>query len=260
MQNLLPVLRLAVTVGLAFLFTCAPSVSQAEWYFGGYGGYSNPGSLRNVQMPALGEQRAQSEFPTFVPGNANGDTLTNSLRTSDVLLKNSAIFGGKFGYFFKDEGLSWLGVELEVFTTRPDIKAQTLTTTLDATYSPKNPTGLNPPSTITRTGTLQLDESRLRLVTAAFNLIARYPGDVLQPYVGVGAGAFYFSSNGQIDGRRFVPGLNLLSGLKILVTEEFGFFVEGKFTRATIPQLDPTFGLRGEYSAFNAVAGVAFHF
>lgn len=245
---------------LAVLFPCVPSLSQAEWYFGGYGGFSDPGSLRNVQMPALGDQRAQTEFPTFIPGNANGDTLTSSLRTSDVLLKNSAIFGAKSGYFFKDEGLSWLGVELEVFTTRPSIKAQTLTTTLDATFSPRNPTGLNPPSTITRTSTLQLDESRLRLITAAFNVIARYPGEVLQPYIGVGVGAFYFSSSGQIDGRRVVPGLNLLSGLKVLITEELGIFVEGKFTRATIPQLDPTFGLRGEYSAFNAVAGLAFHF
>lgn len=259
LQGCRPTVRLIVSIGMTLLFACAPLPSSAEWYAGGYGGYSHPGSLRNVQLPLLGESRAQAQNPGFTP--AAGDTLTSSLRSSDISLKNSGMFGAKGGYFFKDEGYSWLGIEIEAFTTQPTIKRQTVATVLDATYSPKVPSGLNPPTTIIgQSGTLQLEESRVRLTTVAFNVIARYPGQVVQPYVGVGAGAFYFSSSGQIDGRRVVPGLNLLSGIKVLFTEELAFFVEGKFTRATIPQLDPKFGLRGEYSAFNAVAGLAFHF
>ena len=110
-------------------------------------------------------------------------------------------------------------------------------------------------------GTLQLSQSSMRLVTVAFNVVARYPGTIFQPYVGVGAGGFYFSSSGQIDGRQVVPGLNTQLGLKVLATEEWGLFVEGKYNYATITNLDPSgFGLSGVYSAFNLLAGIAYHF
>ena len=218
-----------------------------------------PGKLSDVEMPLLGERQALAQFPAFNP--ANGDRLTSSLTGSDISLKSSAIFGGKAGYFFKDEGFSWLGVEVEAFTTQPTIKQQTVTTTLDATYIPGSPSALNPATSISQPGTLQLTESSMRLVTVLFNLVARYPGTTFQPYVGVGGGAFYFSSSGQIDGRQVVPGLNTQLGLKMRATEEWSLFVEGKYNYATITNLDPTgFGLSGVYSAFNVLAGVAYHF
>jgi hypothetical protein len=47
----------------------------------------------------------------------------------------------------------------------------------------------------------------------------------------------------------------------VLATEEWGFFLEGKYNYATITNLDPSGnGLSGVYSAFNAIAGVAYHF
>ena len=258
------VLVLLVLSGCISLLTAiSPQRSEAEWYLGVYGGYSMPGKLSDVQMPVLGERQAQAQFPQFDPLLHPGDKLTSSLSGSDISLKSSAIFGGKAGYFFKDEGFSWLGVEVEAFTTQPTIKQQTVTTTLDATFIPgpgfSGP--LNPPTTITQPGTLQLSESSMRLVTVVFNVVARYPGTTFQPYVGVGGGAFYFSSSGQIDGRQVVPGLNTQLGLKVLATEEWSLFVEGKYNYATITNLDPTgFGLSGVYSAFNAIAGVAYHF
>jgi hypothetical protein len=100
----------------------------------------------------------------------------------------------------------------------------------------------------------------MRLITVAFNVVARYPGKVFQPYVGVGAGAFYFNSSGQISGRQVVPGLNAQAGVKVFLTDELGFFVEGKYNYATINELDPTFGLSGVYSAYSGVAGIAYHF
>jgi opacity protein-like surface antigen len=202
-------------------------------------------------------------------------TVTQSLQTSDLRLKHSPIFGGKAGYFFKDEGLNWLGVELEAFTSQPTIKAQTANTTHDVTFLPFSP-DFNPPPpaplpncTLGSTcqiqtripGTVQLSESSMRLITVAFNVVARYPGTIFQPYVGVGAGAFYFSGSGQIDGRQVVPGLNAQAGLKVLATEEWGLFVEGKYNYATITNFDPAgFGLSGVYSAINVLAGVAYHF
>ena len=68
-------------------------------------------------------------------------------------------------------------------------------------------------------------------------------GTTFQPYVGVGAGGFYFSSSGQIDGRQVVPGLNTQLGLKVLATEEWGLFVKGSTTTprsriSILPALD----------------------
>lgn len=243
-----------------------PGASQAEWYVAGYGGWSAPSSLKDTRMDTLGLTRGLQLFPGADTIPAQG-TLTQTFRTSDLALKSSPIYGGKTGYFFSKEGFSWLGVEVEAFTSQPTIKNQTVTTTHDLTYIPNNPVapglcqpGLTCIAQQSLTGTLQVPESSLRLIAVAFNVVARYPGKVFQPYAGVGAGAFYFTGSGAIDGRQVVPGLNVLWGVKILPAEAWGFFIEGKYNRATITNFDPVYGLTGGYSAFNVVGGVAYHF
>ena len=266
-------LFLAMTTGIsvvmfALLFVGFPGSALAEWYVAGYGGLSVPSSLSDAKMDTYGERLAFQQFPGAAAIPPQG-TLTQSFNTSDISLKNSPLFGGKAGYFFKDEGFSWLGVELEAFTSQPTIKSQTVSTTQEVTYLPFNPLaplgpvqpGITCQAQVTNNGTLQLSESSMRLITVAFNVVARYPGKIFQPYVGVGVGAFYFNSSGQIDGRQVVPGLNTQAGLKVLATEEWGLFVEGKYNYATITNLDPSgYGLSGVYSAFNILAGVAYHF
>ncbi len=253
-------------VMFALLLISFSGSALAEWYVAGFGGLSIPGSLSDVKMDTFGERLAFQQFPGAVPP-AQG-TFTQSFNTSDVGLKNSALFGGKAGYYFKDEGFNWLGVELEAFTSQPTIKSQSVSTSQEVTYLPFNPLdpttclpGFTCQAQVTNNGTLQLSESSMRLITVAFNVVARYPGTIFQPYVGVGAGGFYFSSSGQIDGRQVVPGLNTQLGLKVLATEEWGLFVEGKYNYATITNLDPSgFGLSGVYSAFNLLGGIAYHF
>ena len=244
------------------------SPARAEWYVAGYGGSTFDSSLTNVTMPNYGRTLAFNRY-NFDPANVQGDTLTQTYNTSDISLKNGPLFGGKAGYFFADEGFSWLGVELEAFTATPNIKSQTLSTTQGITLiraTPGTPPCLPPPTANcsmqeTLHSQVSLDESSLRLITVAFNVVTRYPGKVFQPYIGVGGGAFYFkSSNGSIQGRQVVPGLNAMAGVKILATEEWGFFLEGKYNRASISNFDPTYGLSGEYSAFSAVGGIAYHF
>src|SRR5262245_15615492 len=244
---------LILTLELTGFIDGSPSV-QAEWYVGGYGGSTFDSKLTNVTMPNYGRTLAFNRY-NFNPNLPNGDLLTQSFSTSDIALKNGAMFGGKAGYFFAEEGFSWLGVELEAFTATPSIKSQTLNTTQSITFikSVPAPPCLGPPTPTcsvqeTLRSPLSLEESSLRLITVAFNVVTRYPGKVFQPYIGVGGGAFYFkSSSGSIQGRQVVPGLNAMAGLKILATEEWGFFVEGKYNRATISNFDPTYGLSGEY-------------
>jgi hypothetical protein len=246
------------------------SSAAGEWYLGGYGGYSWTNKLKDVTMNNFGFNSAVARYGFSQTDVTLGSQLTQNFQTSDVSLKNSPLFGGKAGYFFSDQGLPWLGLELEAFTTKPTIKQQTVSTTQDISFalSPSIPPVLpcSPPPAKTCSqqeqlrSTLNLSESSMRLITVAFNVVARYPGKVFQPYVGVGAGAFYFNSSGQISGRQVVPGLNAQAGVKVFLTDELGFFVEGKYNYATISELDPTFGLSGVYSAYSGVAGIAYHF
>jgi hypothetical protein len=247
--------------------------ARSEWYLSGYGGYSAAQPLKDVTMNNHGQTLAVNRYGFNTTNTQFGDTLTQNFQTSDLSLKQSLLVGGKGGYFFNDEGLSWLGIELEAFTTTPTIKKQTVTTNQDITFtfgpghSPPFPICPQPAPNVQCSNqenlksTSPVTQSSLRLVTVAFNVVARYPGTIFQPYVGVGAGAFYFSGSGQFDGRQVVPGLNAQAGLKVLATEEWGLFVEGKYNYATITNLDPAgFGLSGVYSAINVVAGVAYHF
>ena len=258
-----------VVLVLVILLQVEPA--RSEWYLSGYGGHSAAQPLKDVTMNNYGYNSAVNRYG-FGPSNVEfGDTLTQNFQTSDLSLKQSALFGGKGGYFFNDEGLPWLGVELEAFTTTPTIKTQTVSTNQGITFilGPDHAPGAcpSPPQTAQCSvqenlkSTLGVAQSSLRLITVAFNVVARYPGTIFQPYVGVGGGAFYFSGSGQFDGRQVVPGLNALAGLKVLATEEWGLFVEGKYNYATITNFDPSgYGLSGVYSAFNAIAGVAYHF
>lgn len=258
---------------LAVALAGAPSETRAEWYVAGYGGLSTGGSINDVTMPRLGQKLAEQQFPqaitdTDVQGRG---TLTQHFKTSDISLKSSSIFGGKVGYFFSEEKLSWLGVELEAFRTNPKIRTQTLDTVHDITYQPNTPATAaqcvppnplpNCPGYVLNRSSLTLQESSLQVTTVAFNVIARYPGTIVQPYVGVGGGALYFSSSsGSIQGRQWFPGLNLLAGGRFLLTEEWGLFAEGKYNLANVSNFDPSFGVSGMYSIFHLVAGVSFHF
>ncbi|MCP9450863.1 MAG: porin family protein [Nitrospira sp.] len=263
---------LAVAGILGILILDGSLDARAEWYVAGYGGYSTGGDLNDVTMPLRGERLARQQFPQAdEPLNSLGrGTLYQQFSTSDVSLKSSAMYGGKVGYFFDNLKLPWLGVEAEIFTTTPTIKAQTVDTSHQITYQPNTPATAtqcadiapppNCPKSVSSRSTLSLGESDLRVITFALNLIARYPGSVIQPYVGVGVGGFYFIGSGQIDGRQFVPGLNAQFGLKYLATQHWALFAEGKYNLAHVSTLDQTFGISGLYSIFHVAAGAAYHF
>ncbi len=251
---------------IILLVGALPQPVLGEWYVAGYGGASFPFSFNSVQMNQLGET-LDTQFFSGGQSIPRTGTYSQTLSSSDLRLKQSPLFGGRVGYFFSDQGFKWLGTELEVFTTTPTIKNQTASTTHHITFNPFN---LQAPGSCilgsdcqiqqSISGTVNLPESSMRLIAFTFNVVARYPGKVFQPYAGVGGGAFYFTSSGAIRGHQVAPGLNAFGGMKVLVLDDWGLFVEGKFTRATITNFDSAFGLSGEYSAFNVLAGLAYHF
>ena len=83
------------------------STAQAEWYVGGYGGISIPGSLSNVT----------------VSDATLGGGVTDA-RINDLELKSGLLGGVKGGYFF--ESRPWLGIETDLYTLKPDVKQQTI--------------------------------------------------------------------------------------------------------------------------------------
>lgn len=242
--------------------------AAAEWYVGGYGGYSVPQSLKNVEMNNFGYQSAVARYGFTENDRILGSQLTQDFKTSNLALESSPIFGGKAGYFFNDQGFSWLGIETEVFTTEPSIKQQMVDTTQNIVFTPGTPVLLPCPAPPAKTcayqenlkGTRDITKSSLRVITFAFNTVVRYPGKTFQPYASVGVGAFYFIGSGMFEGRQIVPGLNAAVGSKWLITKDWGLFLEGKYNLAALNSFDGANGLTGTYSTFHLVGGVAYHF
>lgn len=88
---------------------------------------------------------------------------------SDRALKSSLVYGAKLGHYF--DKLKYFGLETEAYTLTPHIKQQ-------AVAISGIPVGTIP-------GT------HLRITTWAFNVVYRYPGEIVQPYAGVGGGIVF---------------------------------------------------------------------
>jgi opacity protein-like surface antigen len=202
----------------------------------------------------LGQPAARGE--TYIAGQA-GFVVPNAvsnieiddpavppgMKASDLKLKNSIMYGAKVGHYFNS--LRWLGVEGEVFNATPHIKQQDMS--VGGFTAPDQP-GAN-----------------LRVTTLAFNLVARYPGERLQPYAGAGVGLFFARVNDKSVNERqtsTAPGLNTQVGLRYLLTQHVSLFGEWKYNYARF-SVDPTpnlLGYNATYTAHHLVFGVGYHF
>ena len=88
---------------LSLFLALTSTPAKAEMYAAGQAGVNIPYSLSNVEW------------------SSGGVTLGGN----DLSLKNSVVYGAKFGYFF--DSLKWLGLETEVFNATPHIKQQNFT-------------------------------------------------------------------------------------------------------------------------------------
>jgi hypothetical protein len=214
-------LFLAGSMTVSSLFTLPV---QAEWYVGGYGGIANPGAFSNATL----------SDPTL------GGGVTNA-RINDLELKSGLVWGAKGGYFF--EGRPWLGLETDVYTLTPDVKAQTIVggTTTGRVFADNIPS------------------IPLRLTTTTINIIIRSPSmsEVFQPYGGMGYGLFFAASskNGQSN-IHISPGFNLIAGARYVLGPQWALFGEFKFNRATIRFSD----VRGNYDAQLFVFGLVWQY
>lgn len=195
---------------------------------------------------------ARAEFYIAAQGGMNmPDRLTNVKGTgtlqgttfNDLRLSNGAVYGGKAGYYF-----NWVGLEVDGYYSKVKIEPQQLVATQ---------------------GTLNLAfntrEADLAVTTFALNLLARYPGETFQPYIGAGPALFFAkaSSPGAVSDTDTTVGLSAIAGLRVMLTQRLGLFAEYKFNRANFTfgnAFPPSAGISGDYKPNLFVGGLSLHF
>jgi opacity protein-like surface antigen len=215
---------------LVLIALCAPQ-AYAESYVAGQFGVTFPQSLSN--------------------GTATQDGL-GGLDISDQPLKSSAMVGAKLGHYFARA--RWIGIETGVSYSTPHIKEGSLT------FSGPGGSATTP----------NLSGVHQRIITWDADVIFRYPGYRLQPYIGIGPSLYFANLKGPDapPGQSATSiGFNAEGGIRYYLTRQWALFGEGKYNYARMsyssndsdPNADP-FGFRATYSAFTLSLGVSYHF
>jgi len=199
--------------------TFLPTLLQAEWYVAGQAGYSKPNDLKDVK----------------------GVDSNSGITFSDLDLKDALGYGIKLGYYFPDN-LNWLGVEFETFTSNPHIKQQDVKATVGGSSTTLN----------------DLAGSHFRVVTPAINIMFRFPGYYVEPYAGVGIGAFWGRiSDSEGSDNDLSPGVNAIGGIRFYFNNEFSVFTEYKYNYTKFKFED---SFKATYSSHGLYGGLSFHF
>lgn len=206
----------------------------------------------------------------------NGAPFVNG-RARDLRFDTSVVFGAKAGYFFERPLLGGnVGAELDVYHFRPDLDAQQVRFT-----------GLL--AGVTGDTRTRLQSADIEVTAVALNLLYRfrlapgpqYPHGRLQPYVGVGAGAFIarlatttspFDTNKDIADTDVQPGVQALAGARWFLTRNIALFAEYKFVHTqtfsfTFKESGTIFGFpatetsrdRADIASHLIYGGIGFH-
>lgn len=211
-------IRTLLVVAFAGVALLSPYVVVAEPYLAGYVGTAFTDDK---------EMRTELEL--------DGVTFVNG-RARDLSFDSSVVFGGKAGYFFEPNFLGGnLGAELDVYHYEPNFGAQTVR--FSGTFA-----GVNGDIS-TRLQSADIDVTAVTLnLLYRFRLLfdGKYPRGRLQPYVGVGAGAYImtletrtstFDVNKEITDTDVQPGFQALGGARFFLTSNIALFAEYKFVQ-----------------------------
>jgi len=219
------------------LGTISPGSSSAEPYLAGYAG---------AAFTASKDLRTELEL--------DGVPLVNG-RAHDLTFDTSPVFGMKVGYVFGADLLGGnTGVELDVYHFEPDVSRQTVRFT-----------GLFAGVPVDMRTELQSADIDVTAVTLnaiyRFRLAAdaEHPQGRVQPYVGIGAGAFIarlatttspFDVNRDIADTQVRAGVQALAGGRWFITQHLALFAEYKFVQTD------TFSFR--FKQAGTISGVPF--
>jgi len=205
---------------------------------------------------AYGESYVAGQFGVTLPQSLGNGTTTQDgiggLDISDQSLKSSALVGAKLGHYFTKA--RWMGIETGLSYTTPHVEEGSIT------FS-------GPGGSVTSPTLSGLSQ---RIITWDIDVIFRYPGYRLQPYLGIGPSLYFASLNGPNapPGQSATSiGFNVEGGLRYYITRRWALFGEGKYNWARMdyssnhsdPNADP-FGFRATYSALGLSVGISYHF
>ena len=205
---------------------------------------------------AYGESYVAGQFGVTLPQSLGNGTATqdgiDGLDISDQSLKSSALVGAKLGHYFTKA--RWMGIETGLSYTTPHVEEGSIT------FS-------GPGGSVTSPTLSGLSQ---RIITWDIDVIFRYPGYRLQPYLGIGPSLYFASLNGPTapPGQSTTSiGFNVEGGLRYYITRRWALFGEGKYNWARMdyssnhsdPNADP-FGFRATYSALGLSLGISYHF
>ena len=214
-------------VSIISVFCPSSPLVQAETYVAGQFGVSFPKNLSDVNITSAG---------------------FTAIGISDIALDDSFIYGLKVGHYFRS--LTWLGLESDVLVTHPNIKQQNLTFTgPGGSFALPDVAGFN-----------------FRVVTfSPITILFRYPGKRLQPYAGAGLSISIGRLRDKLSGDSQTStklGFNTQAGLRLYLVRHWAIFAEGKYSGLIRFQFKETANLDGfdaDYSAFNIVGGIGYH-
>jgi opacity protein-like surface antigen len=178
-------------------------------------------------LPLAEAQDAENRLPTEV--YVSGFVTRSSPTGSNISLEDDKIpqasFGGATGGglkvgIFPGVFKSILGGEIEVLGHGGKITA------------PQTDSG----------GIIRSTDQKLTFLSAMGNVIARYPGDMLQPYIGAGLGLSIFGLNGQTQSSAGIRGsedsgfgvtVQAIAGVRVILTNHIFGFAEYKHAFST---------------------------
>jgi opacity protein-like surface antigen len=177
-------------------------------------------------------------------------TTPGGTKATDLSLSRSIMAGAKVGYFF--ERAQWFGIEGEVYRHSPNVKQQNVTEVF--------PNGA-PPTTTERPG------SNLIVTNVNLNFVARAQLGNLEPYAGVGLGAFLQQWNMRNRENNYFPlsissgrtGFVAEAGLRYRFLQHLAVFTEYKFNHARV-HFDSPANVQATYDAHFLVFGLGYHF
>ena len=234
--------NLGVVITLMLSLLCWVPGVWAEPYIAAYAGYS---LLSNTDL--------KIESVSILPAQFQARGIRFSTNVD-----NSAVFGGKIGYWF--DFFPLVGTELDIYAFSPDISS--------------------PPQTA---GTVRLTKSNnfdVSVTALSFNLMGRYPllkspdlprGRV-QPYIGIGPGLFITSikdlepdPNDNIGSKTLTfGGFQIIGGLKFFLLKNLSLFAEYKFSHFTADLSGASarfsLGATQNIDGSHFYGGVAYHF
>jgi len=235
--------------------------AQAESYVAGQFGATFPGMVKNGLFDGdLTSTSATLQNPSGTVNFPSGTTV------SDQSLKTSLLLGGKIGHYLSRA--RWLGFEAEIFYSTPHIKQQDITLRSGTPFT-FTPSGGGPSTSLGNEFTSPVVQGAnfSVLTIAPLNLMFRYPGNRLQPYIGIGPGIFIARIKAPVpqgdDSQSSTKlGLNSFIGVRYFLTRHVSAFAEGKYNyvRFNFEENTNFFGFNATYSPINVVFGVSYHF